>query len=86
MRQDRALLREAMLEKLFARKILEIRTVHPALEHALVQKTKNVLRDEKSDRDARLERRPRLIVVKSFRGWEKPQNESLKLFCRNHEK
>ena len=63
MAQVRALVRELMLEELFAGEVLEIRIMDPALAHAFVGQPVNVLEQQKSDHEAGLDPGPALVAV-----------------------
>src|ERR1700730_9185293 len=61
--QVRALVREAVLEKLFPAEVLEIRIIDPALAHAFVGQPVNVLEQQKPDRKARLDPGSTVLAV-----------------------
>ena len=63
MAQVRALVRELVLEELFAGEVLEIRIIDPALAHAFVGQPVNVLEQQQPDREARLDPGPALVAV-----------------------
>ena len=60
----RALMRKLMLEELFAREVLEIRIMDPALTHTLVGQAVDVLEQQEPDREAGLDPGPALVAVK----------------------
>src|SRR5271163_796617 len=63
MAQVRALVREGVLEKLFAGEELEIRVVDPALAHPLIGQPVNVLEQQQPDHEAGLDPRPAVLAV-----------------------
>ena len=63
MAQVRALVRELVLEELFAGEVLEIRVMDPALAHAFVGQPVNVLEQQQPDHEAGLDPRPALVAV-----------------------
>src|ERR1700735_3748917 len=63
MAQVRALVREGVLEKLFAGEELEIRVVDPALAHPLIGQPVNVLEQQQPDHEAGLDARPAVLAV-----------------------
>ena len=62
--QVRALVREGVLEKLFAGEELEIRVVDPALANPLIGQPVNVLEQQQPDHEAGLDARPAVLAVK----------------------
>src|SRR5882757_2496767 len=64
MAQVRALVREDVLEELFAGEELEIRVVDPALAHPLIGQPVNVLEQQQPDHEAGLDARPAVLAVK----------------------
>src|ERR1700694_573897 len=63
MAQVRAFVRELMLKKLLASKVLEVRVMDPALAHALVGQPVNVLEQQQPDCKPRRDPRPALVAV-----------------------
>src|SRR5271168_3606426 len=63
MAQVRALVREGVLEKLFAGEELEIRVVDPALAYPLIGQPVNVLEQQQPDHEAGLDPRPAVLAV-----------------------
>ena len=63
MAQVRALVREGVLEKLFAGEELEIRVVDPALAHPFIGQPVNVLEQQQPDHEAGLDPRPAVLAV-----------------------
>src|SRR4249919_1742247 len=63
MAQVRALVREGVLEKLFAGEELEIRVVDPALAHPFIGQSVNVLEQQQPDHEAGLDPRPAVLAV-----------------------
>src|ERR1700685_1992016 len=63
MAQVRAVVREGVLEKLFAGEELEIRVVDPALAHPLIGQPVNVLEQQQPDHEAGLDPRPAVLAV-----------------------
>ena len=63
MAQVRALVREVVLEELLAGEVLEIRVIDPALAHAFVGQSVNVLEQQQPDHEAGLDPRPALLAV-----------------------
>ena len=63
MAQVRALVREGVLEKLFAGEVLEIRVVDPALAHPFIGQPVNVLEQQQPDHEAGLDPRPAVLAV-----------------------
>src|SRR6202020_75505 len=63
MSQVRALVREGVLEKLFAGEELEIRVVDPALAYPLIGQPVNVLEQQQPDHEAGLDPRPAVLAV-----------------------
>jgi len=63
MAQVGALVRELMLEELFPGEVLEVWIIDPALTHAFVGQSVNVLEQQQPDRKARLDPRPTLLAV-----------------------
>src|SRR5271170_6282574 len=63
MAQVRALVREGVLEELFAGEELEIRVVDPALAHPLIGQPVNVLEQQQPDHEAGLDPRPAVLAV-----------------------
>src|SRR4051812_28827875 len=63
MAQVRALVREGVLEKLFAGEELEIRVVDPALAHPLIGQPVNELEQQQSDHEAGLDPWPAVLAV-----------------------
>ena len=63
MAQVRALVREGVLEKLFAGEELEIRVLDPALAHPLIGQPVNVLEQQQPDHEAGLDPRPAVLAV-----------------------
>jgi len=61
--QVRTLVRERVLEELFASKILEIRVVDPALAHPLIGQPVNVLEQQQPDHEAGLDAWPAVPAV-----------------------
>src|SRR6478609_8699354 len=64
MAQVRALVRESVLEELFAGEKLEIRVLDPALAHPLIGHPVNVLEQQQPDHEAGLDPRPTVLAVK----------------------
>src|SRR3974390_2562287 len=64
MAQVASLVREVMLEKLFASEELEIRVVDPALAHPLIGQPENVLEQQQPDHEAGLDPGPAVLAVK----------------------
>src|ERR1700757_1004277 len=62
MAQVRALVRERMLEELFAGEVLEIRVVDPALAYLLVGQREDVL-EQQPDHEPRLDSGPPLFAL-----------------------
>src|ERR1035437_955441 len=58
-----ALVREDVLEELFSGEILEIRVMDPALAHAFVGQTVNVLEQQKPDHETSRDPGPALVAV-----------------------
>ena len=63
MAQVRALVREGVLEELFAGEVLEIRIIDPALAHPFVGQPVNVLEQQQPDHEAGLDAWPALLAV-----------------------
>src|SRR5437867_1113447 len=63
MAQVRALVREGVLEKLFAGEELEIRVVDPALAHSFIGQTVNLLEQQQPDHEAGLDPRSAVLAV-----------------------
>src|SRR5580765_8335616 len=63
MAQVRALVREGVLEKLFAGEELEIRVVDPALAHPFIGQPANVLEQQQPDHEAGLDAGPAVLAV-----------------------
>src|SRR5215203_4054044 len=63
MAQVRALVREDVLEKLFAGEELEIRVVDPALAHTFIGQPVNVLEQQQPDHETGLDPRPAVLAV-----------------------
>ena len=63
MAQVRALVRERMLEELFAGEELEIRVVDPALAHPFIGQPVNVLEQQEPDHEAGLDPRPAVLAL-----------------------
>jgi hypothetical protein len=61
--QVRALVREGMLEELFAGEVLEIRVVDPALAHPFIGQAVNVLEQQQPDHEARRDARPTVLAI-----------------------
>src|SRR6476660_7823424 len=64
MAQVRALVRESVLEELFAGEKLEIRVLDPALAHPLIGHPVNLLEQQQPDHEAGLDPRPTVLAVK----------------------
>jgi len=64
MAQVRALVREGVLEKLFAGEELEIRVVDPALAHPFIGQPVNLLEQQQPDHEAGLDAWPAALAVK----------------------
>src|SRR5262245_51971487 len=63
MAQVRTLVRESVLEELFAGEELEIRVMDPALAHALIGQPVNVFEQQQPDHEAGLDPRPATLAV-----------------------
>ena len=63
MAQVRALVREGVLEKLFAGEELEIRVVDAALTHRFIRQRVNVLEQQQPDHEAGLDSRLAVLAV-----------------------
>ena len=63
MAQVRALVRESVLEELFAGEELEIRVLDPALAHPLIGQPVNLLEQQQPDHEAGLDPRPAVLAV-----------------------
>jgi hypothetical protein len=61
--QVRTLVRERMLEELFAGEVLEIRVMDPALADPLIGQSVNVLEQQEPDHEAGLNPRPAVLAV-----------------------
>ena len=64
MAQVRALVRESVLEKLFAGEVLEIRVVDPAFARTFIGQPIYVLEQQQPDHEAGLDPRPAVLAVK----------------------
>ena len=64
MAQVASLVREGVLEELFAGEELEIWVMDPALAYPLVRQPINVLEQQQSDHEAGLDPRPTVLAVK----------------------
>src|SRR5579872_4960120 len=63
MAQVRTLVRERVLEELFAGEELEIRVVDPALAHSLIGQPVNMFEQQQPDHEAGLDPRPAILAV-----------------------
>ncbi|MGY3079689.1 hypothetical protein ACVWZZ_006097 [Bradyrhizobium sp. LM6.10] len=61
--QVRALVRERVLEELFAGEVLEIRVVDPTLAHTLIGQAVNVLEQEQPDHEAGRDARTPVLAI-----------------------